>query len=98
MNETFVGDTIKLIMKTTIDLAGYQGLYILFRKPDGSSGKFACNMSSINHQWMECTLPPTDLDQVGEWALQAFVEENDHNPILHGKKVNLYVQEHIVHP
>jgi hypothetical protein len=95
MSETFVGDTVKLVMKTTIDLSGYQALYILYRKPSGTAGYFAASLHSTNNYWMEATLNPTDLDIVGEWTLQAYVEELDHNPVLHGKKVNLTVLEPI---
>ncbi len=96
MNETYVGDTIKLVMKTSIDISGYEALFIKFRKPTGVTGYFAANLSGSSNQWMECTLGPTDLDVAGEWTFQAYVEELDHNPVLHGKLVNLEVKTPIV--
>lgn len=98
MNETFVGDTPKLVLKTSIDISGYQALYIKFKRPDDVTGAFAANLSSTNNKWMEAQLGPTDLSVAGRWTLQAEVKDNDGNPILHGKFVNLQVFDPITIP
>jgi hypothetical protein len=95
MNETFVGDTVKVILKTSLSLVGYDNLYIKYKKPDGTTGQVAATVSPDNSQWLEATLLTTTLDQAGEWTIQAFIEDEDSGSILHGKFVNLLVKEPI---
>lgn len=95
MNETFVGDTVKIILKTSLSLVGYDNLFIMYKKPDGTTGQVTATVSSENTQWLEAILLETTLDQPGEWTIQAFVEDEDSGSILHGKFVNLMVKEPI---
>lgn len=87
--ETFVGDTPNLILKTGIDLSGYAELYIKFKRPDGTYGKWTATQHGTNDTWMEYQLLETDLNQEGTWALQS--NAKDTSVDLHGKWVNLVV-------
>ena len=95
MQETFVGDTIKLILKTSLVLSGYEDFLIKYKKPDGTTGEFIAAISSEDTKWLEVTLDVNDLDQAGEWTLQACIKDDSEAVILHGKFVNLMVKEPI---
>ncbi len=98
MRETFVGNTPKLILKTSIDLSDFDALYIKYKTPSGLTGYFAANKSSDNNQWMEAQLGPTDLPEAGEWTLQALVSDIGGDPIFDGDFVNLKVKTPIALP
>lgn len=89
--ETFVGDTIKIILKTGIDLSGFSDLRIRYRKPDGTTGEWAAEVSLENSTYMEYTTSQSDLDQSGKWTFQAFARDEDTAVLLRGKWVNLEV-------
>jgi hypothetical protein len=91
--DTFVGDTPRLVIKTGIDLSGYDTLLIKFRRPNHTSGFWTATIYPTNNTWMYYDLLPTDLNIPGMWALEAHA----HDPALpgavtahlHGKPFNL---------
>jgi hypothetical protein len=94
--ETFVGDTIRLILDTGIDISGYTTLLMRFKRPDGTTGEWSASLHSTNHKWMEYTTYDYDLDQDGIWAIQAYVESAA--AFLHGKWVDFTVYNPIIYP
>lgn len=87
--ETFVGDTIKIVLKTGIDLSLYGSLQIMFRRPDGSTGAWDATLSTDDDEWMEYSTLESDLDIPGTWALQSHVF--DPGIELHGKWTDIIV-------
>ena len=71
--ETFVGDTIKISVNTETDLSVFTNLYIKYRKPDLTTGKWTSTICPANHECMTYTADGNDIDQSGEWAVQAYV-------------------------
>lgn len=84
--ETFVGDTIKIVLMTYVDLSGYALLQMKFKKPSGRTGFWAAIISLSDQTWMEYTTLATDIDEPGEWTIQAHVE--DPGVSLHGLFAN----------
>lgn len=87
--ETFIGDTIKIVLKTDIDLSGYSNLQIKFKRPDGTIGVWDASLSVDSDEWMEYNTLTTDLNAPGVWALQAYISYIGIE--LHGKWDNLIV-------
>lgn len=71
--ETFVNDTIQLIIDTNIDVSGYTILQVRYRKPDGTLGCWAASLCPANDDCMTYTCVCGDLDQSGRWLIQAVV-------------------------
>lgn len=93
--ETFVGDTIKIILNTYIDCSSYETLVIKFKKPSGITGTWPATMETDNTKISYVT-EPSDLDEKGEWAIQAHVEAAGAQ--LHGKWAAFTVFEPIADP
>ena len=53
--ETFVGDSIKLMLDTNQDLSGYSNLFIKYIRPDGTTGNWASSECPTNNNVMERT-------------------------------------------
>lgn len=88
-----MGDTVKITLKTYIDLSVQAGLTIRYRKPDGSSGTWASLIDPVDNEKMSYVTAPGDLDQAGIWSVQSKVD----GP-LNGKVVNFQVFDHIPDP
>ena len=80
--ETFVNDTIKLIIDANIDISGYATLTIEYRKPDGTVGCWIATLCPGDNNYMTYTTSIGDLDQSGEWLIQAVAK--DVGIALHG--------------
>lgn len=91
--ETFVGDTINIVLMTGIDLSDYTDLYIKFKRPDNTYGKWTAIQNSEDVTCMEYLTGVSDLNIKGIWAVQAQVLDDDIR--LHGKWVNFQVLESI---
>lgn len=92
--ETFVGDTVLLMLDTGISLAGYTTLLIKYRKPDGVTGVWEATVNALDNNIMEYTTVEADLDTIGEWQLQAFAEGATFRG--HGRICELKVQEVLI--
>ena len=80
--DTFVNDTIQLIIDTNIDVSGYIIRMIKYRKPDGTIGCWPAALCLANNNCLTYTTSIGDLDQPGEWLIQASVR--DTGVALHG--------------
>ncbi len=89
--ETFVGDTITLIVDAGIDLSGYDDLFIKFKRPNRSMGFWVATLDPLDNTRMSYTTDVNDFNMPGTWVLQAHVE--DPNVSLHGKWAELDVLE-----
>jgi hypothetical protein len=87
--ETFVGDTVRIILKCGIDISGYTTLEIKFKRPDGTRGVWTSSLHATNDTWMEYVTSEADLDMLGIWAIQSHVEGG--GSVLHGKWVDFIV-------
>lgn len=80
--ETFVNDTIKLIIDANIDISGYATLTIKYRRPDGTIGCWTATLCIGDNNCMTYTTINGDLNIPGEWLIQAVAE--DAGVALHG--------------
>lgn len=90
MNETFVGDTIRIYLNTSIDLTTYSTYKIKYKKPDGTTDEWTATLDSGNTKRIYYDTTISDLDLAGTWTLQAEVLDGE-TTILHGKMVNFKV-------
>jgi len=81
--ETYVGDTVNLDVDTAIDLTGYTGLYIKFRRPNGSVGFWTAAIDPLDSTHMIYQTDLDDLNMAGAWTIQAHAEALGVH--LHGK-------------
>lgn len=88
-----MGDTVKLILDTDIDVTVYTSVSVRYRKPDGTSGLWTGVVDSENDDRILYYTTVDDLDVEGKWAVQAQVESP--NIILRGKIVNFMVYDTI---
>ena len=71
----FKGDIgTKIILNTNTDLATGSVFKIYYRKPDGTTGSWTAQKESDNTSISYTTLSANDLDVVGTWQLQSYVE------------------------
>ena len=68
--ETFVNDTIRITIKSHIDLSGYATLQIRYKKPDGTTGCWPAILCPTDNTRMYYDTVIGDLDQEGEWLIQ----------------------------
>lgn len=73
--ETFVGDTVEIILETGIDLSAYTNLYIIYEKPDGTCDRWDATIVAGEPTQMSYTTEEDDLDIAGNWRLQAQVDD-----------------------
>ncbi len=85
--ETFVGDTVKIVLSTGVDLTGHTELLIKYEKPDKTTGFWVAILDGTYA--MQFNTVTGTLDQRGSWRLQAFVAFGIRR--LHGKWANLKV-------
>ncbi len=86
--ETFVNDTIRIDVDTSIDLTGYDNLVIKFRRPNGTIGRWTAAIDPSDPTHMFYTTDTNDLNIPGEWTLQAHAMDPVGLPKtleLHGK-------------
>ena len=88
---SFVGDTVTIELETGIDLSGYPTLYIKFRRPDRTIGKWSAGQSVDDDTVMQYSTDETDFDMPGVWSLQANAKNNPLSKDLHGKWVDLEI-------
>jgi hypothetical protein len=94
--ETFIGDTVQIILDTGIDISGFTSFIMKYRRPDGSSGIWVAEIDPTNVKRMIYLTLQDDLNQSGMWAVQAHVELN--GTMLHGKWVNFTVYVPLAEP
>ena len=87
--DTFVNDTVQFTIDAGIDLSGYSTLQIKYRKPDGTYGCWTAAICGTDNNCMTYTCVAGDLDQVGDWLLQALA--SDVGVALHGRPTELTV-------
>ena len=71
--DTFVGDTIKITLETEVDLSSFDDLYIKYRKPDLTTGRWEATQCPVSDTCMYYTVDGTEIDISGDWAVQAYV-------------------------
>lgn len=81
--DIFVGDTLRIVLKTGTDLDDFDQLFIKFKRPNGTYGKWAAAQCTENDEWMEYETDETDLNLAGIWLFQA--NAKDPSVDLHGK-------------
>ena len=91
--QTFVGDTVYLIVETGVDLTSLTTRYLKFRRPDGTTGKWSVSFDGSNETVMTCHLSNTDLDMAGVWAIQAYAAVG--TEVYHGDFVSFTVDNKI---
>jgi len=70
MNEKiFIGQVIEIILDCGVELADATAPAIAVKKPDGSTTSWSAQVS--NGQYLTYTTTGTDLDQAGDYVLQA---------------------------
>jgi hypothetical protein len=89
--DTFVNDTIQLNINTNIDISGYATIFIKYRRPDGTVGCWIAALCIGDNSCMTYTTINGDLDQSGEWLIQAVAE--DVGVALHGRWTSFDVHE-----
>ena len=78
---------IKIVLETGIaSLSGATTLQILYKKPDGTSGNWT---ATANGTALEYNVQNNDIDQDGNWQLQAYVVIGGRNG--YGEKTTLRV-------
>jgi len=82
--ETFVGDTIRITVQTGIDLSGYASLYIKFKRPNGTIGRWPAILDLEDNENMYYDTDETDLDIEGDWYFQADAKNAVPAVDLHG--------------
>jgi hypothetical protein len=94
--ETFVGDSIMLILDTGIDISGYTSFIMKYKRPDGVTGIWIGEIHPTNIKALQYYTLSQDLNVSGEWAIQAHVELG--NVALHGKWANFTVYNPLSEP
>jgi hypothetical protein len=92
--ETFVGDTVKILLNTYIDLTGYSTIRIKYEKPDGTTGYWTASVCPDNSYYIMYTTFHSDLNIYGTWKLQGYVAHG--GEYLHGKYATLQVLQPLV--
>lgn len=92
--ETFVNDTLQLIIDTNIDISGYALLQIRYKKPDRTKGCWAASVCILDNNCITYTCTCGDLDQAGRWLIQAVAL--DTNIRLTGRWVEFTVHDPLV--
>lgn len=73
--ETFVNDSVKLNIDTTIDMNIYTTLTIKYKKPDRTTGCWIATVCPLDNTHMVYTCAYGDLDMPGRWLFQAIVKD-----------------------
>lgn len=68
----YTGQVVKITAETNTDLSGAVTPRIRFEKDDKTVGEW---VATINGQDLEYTTTETDLDVVGTWKCQAYVDQ-----------------------
>lgn len=71
--ETFVGDTVRIVLNTAMDISGYGTMKIRYRKPSGFTGSWDAILYPGTTESMFYEAGETDLDIPGIWAAQAYI-------------------------
>jgi hypothetical protein len=90
LNRIFVGDIgIKLRLYVNTDVTSGYNLYIKYKTPSGSTGTW----SAVAENTYYCTyiVQSGDIDEAGEWELQAYITAVTGSNAVHGDKTKLYV-------
>jgi len=95
--ETFVGDTVRLILKTGINISGFTILEVRFKRPNGTTGIWTASVYSGDNTWMEYITSTADINIAGIWAVQVFVESPT-GERLHGMWAEFTVYKPISDP
>ena len=75
MAKVFKGDIgTKLVVDVSINISTATVKKIFYRKPYGASGYWTGTLEADNESLSFTTTVATDLDEVGTWTLQAYVE------------------------
>lgn len=80
--ETFVGDTVRIVLDTDMDISGYGTMKIVYRKPNGFTGVWTASLYPGTTDSMLYEATETDLDIPGTWAVQAYIADTGFR--LHG--------------
>ena len=92
--DTFVGDTVTIVLNTETDLTVFDTLEMKYRKPDLTTGIWTATQCPIVDEHMKYTCSGNDLDIAGDWAVQARVITIGGN-VFHGKWAHFRVHEPI---
>ena len=85
--KTFVGDAVKIVLSTGVDLTTNTQLLIKYKKPDGTTGSWVPILDGTES--IQFNTVTSTLDQRGTWKLQAFASFGAAR--LHGLWVDLKV-------
>ena len=72
--ETFVGDIVTIRMLSGVTLTGLD-LFIKFKRPDGSRGRWPAVIDGVDATIAEYETVEADLDLPGRWHLQIYAED-----------------------
>lgn len=87
--ETFITNTVNLILNTYTDLSSFGTLRIYYKKPSGATGYWTSTAVVGDTNKMEKQLTITDLDENGVWLVQAFAQQGISK--YHGKWATISV-------
>ena len=65
--------SLKITVKTYIDLSGAEECLVKFRKPDGTEGSFPGTIADEQDGIIEYEIKPGEIDLSGWWRFWAFV-------------------------
>lgn len=65
--------SLRIIVKTFIDLSGAEECLVKYRKPDGTEGSFTAFVSDEQGGTIEYEVKQGDLDVSGWWVFWAFI-------------------------
>ena len=91
--QTFVGDTVNLLLETGIDLSTMTTLRILYRKPNGTESFWIAAICPADSERILYKTSITDLDLNGIWEFQSYAANA--TEVLHGDFASLPVLEPI---
>ena len=87
--ETFVGDTVKIILNTYTDVSAFGTLRIYYRKPSGTTGYWTAAICPTDNNKIQRSVLTSYLDENGTWKVQAFVQQGTEK--YHGKWAEMKV-------
>ena len=94
MEQTFEGSVTKIVLRTYFSIGVSDTLKIKFKRPDNTVGEWTAVREDSER--ISYTTSITDLNKVGTWELQAYVEPVSPAYKLYGEIARLQVLAHIV--
>ena len=95
--ETFVRDTITLVLYIGKNLIGFDNLKIKYKDPEGETGQWDAAVTPTDALSMQAQLG-SQLSIAGTWKIQAYAESADGTERFHGMwtELKVYTPLHVV--